>query len=104
MKYRVVYTDEARNAIRANAKWWAENRSVDQAWRWYNKIYEAMESLGEMPSRHPLAREHAEFPFELRAMNFGVSSKPTHRVLYTIRPEMVEIIAVLHAHQDDFQP
>lgn len=78
----VLILPEAEEALRRNAKWWADNHSAEQAERWYDGFAKAIIALGNHPLRFPLARENDQFPYEVRVMNFGVSSHPTHRALF----------------------
>ena len=66
MKYTVIIADPARDQMLANARWWAENRSVEQAIRWCDGFHESLQSLADSPHRHRLARENNRFPDELR--------------------------------------
>ena len=104
MSLPVILQREAEDQIIASARWWAKHRSVEQAERWYTGILEAIDSLENNPDRYPPAREDEHFPYDLRVMNFGVGSHPTHRVFFTIRPDAVILLSVRHAAQDDMMP
>jgi hypothetical protein len=54
--------------------------------------------------RYPLARENDQFPYEVRVMNYGVGSRPTHRALYTIRPNAVVVLSIRSVAQQDVSP
>ncbi|WP_350208152.1 hypothetical protein [Botrimarina sp.] len=57
-----------------------------------------------MASTHasqPLARENADFPFELRELRFGLGARPTHRALFVVRPECVYVVMIRSLVQDD---
>jgi hypothetical protein len=64
----------------------------------------AIESLALDPERCSLSIENEGMPFETRQLLFGLSRRPTHRVLFTIRPECVYVLAVLHVAQDLIGP
>ncbi len=104
MNLPVVIEPRAKQDLRAAAAWWAENRSAEQAARWYDGFVDAIELLGENPVRYPLARENGEFPYELREMHYGLGGRATHRAVFTIRPEAVVVLAVRHAAQRDITP
>ena len=104
MRLPVVFQPEAKNQILAAFRWWAEHRSDEQADRWYVEIMRAIETLGETADRYPLARENEHFNFDLKVMNFGVSGRPTHRVLFTTTSENVEVLSVRHVAQADVTP
>ncbi len=105
MNYRVVLADRTLEDIDRNARWWAKNRSGDQAIRWYEGILEAIYALDENPQRWTVARENDKFPYELRELHYGVSSRPTHRALFAIRDDRsVVVLSVRHAAQQDVTP
>jgi plasmid stabilization system protein ParE len=104
MNQSVLLLPEAESNITEAARWWAENRSAEQAIRWYDAILDAIESLAASHDRYPLAREDAEFEFDLRAMPFSIGPHPTHRVLYTLRPNTVVVLSVRHTSQQDLRP
>jgi plasmid stabilization system protein ParE len=75
-----------------------------QAARWYAGFSAAIDSLAENPDRCPLARENDLFPYELRELHDGLGSRPTHRAVFTIRPDAVVILTIRHAAQKDLTP
>jgi plasmid stabilization system protein ParE len=101
MSLPVILQREAEDQLVASARWWAEHRSAEQAERWYVGFLETIETLADNPERCPLARENAAFPYELRELHYGLGSRPTHRALFTIRPEAVVVVSVRHAAQQD---
>ena len=104
MKYRVVVDPRIHDQLREACRWWAENRSAEQAEQWYEGISKAIESLGENPLRHGLAPEDESFPIEVRNVLYGLSRKPTHRAIFTIRPDMVYVFSVRHVAQKPLTP
>ena len=97
MSYRVVLTDRADRELESSAEWWSQNRSPDQAARWYARFSDAIASLRESPERCPLAPENGLFPFEIRELHYGLGSRPTHRAVFTVRPDMVLVLTIRHA-------
>lgn len=104
MSLSVIIMPRAEKDLRQSTSWWARNRSVEQAGRWWDGILAAIESLAKNPRRCPLARENHQHPYELREHHFGLGSRPTHRILYTIRPDAVVILTVRHASRRDVSP
>lgn len=104
MKRRVVLHDRARRFLRDAYRWWAENRSAEQAERWNDGFLSALDSLGDNPERWPVARENTCFPFEVREFYYGLGSRPTHRALFTIRPEMIFVLVIRHMSQKPVTP
>jgi hypothetical protein len=60
------------------------------------KIY----SLEQLPLLRPVARESEILGIEIRHLLFGISSKHTHRVLYTMDGDIVKVVRVLSTSQD----
>ncbi|MCH7729784.1 MAG: type II toxin-antitoxin system RelE/ParE family toxin, partial [Planctomycetes bacterium] len=60
-----------------------------------------IESLENDPDRCPLARENHRFAYEIRELHFGLASRPTHRIIFSIRPDAVVVLSVRHAAQQD---
>lgn len=104
MKYAVVVTEPAAKAIEDTSVWWARERSAEQAARWYGGIREAIASLEQFPERCALSAENERFPYELRELYFGLGSKPTHRVVFTISKQHVVVLAVRHVAQRALRP
>lgn len=101
MTYRVVLTRQADFELEAAADWWALHRSRAQAARWYAGFSDAIAALAENPERCPLARENGLFPYEIRELYYGLGPRPTHRAVFTMRPDVVLVLAIRHAAQAD---
>ena len=99
MTHRVVLTHRADRELEDAADWWAKHRSTEQAARWYEGFSDAIRSLEENPERCPVAPENGRFPYEIREMHYGLGSRPTHRAVFTIRPDMVLVLTIRHAAQ-----
>jgi len=82
----------------------AANRSEKQADRWYQKLVATIDLLKSQPERFARAEENGVLPIELRQANFGLSRKLTHRIVYTIRPDMVLVFRILHLAQHTLSP
>lgn len=85
------------------ANWYAKH-AVQLGQRWVKGIRKAIDSLAENPDRCGLAHESDDFEFELRELYFGVGRKKTHRILFRITEDIVEILAVRHFAQQDVTP
>jgi plasmid stabilization system protein ParE len=101
MTYDVIIASRAEQEAQANHDWWAKNRSAEQAAHWYDEFLSAALSLEENPDRCALAAESSRFPYEIRQLNFGLSGKRTHRIVFTIRPNTVVVLRVRHLAQED---
>ncbi|QDT00711.1 type II toxin-antitoxin system RelE/ParE family toxin [Adhaeretor mobilis] len=58
--FRVVVTEPAKDDLQAAHDWWAENRSAEQAARWYVGIHKAIKTLMRMPERCSLVTDYAK--------------------------------------------
>jgi len=99
--YNVLLTKIAQEEIDHIYDWWADHRSVSQAHRWYDAFFQKLSSLEENPTRFSLAPENDHFSYELRQLNFGVASRPTHRAVFTIRDTVVVVLRVRHLARSD---
>ncbi len=105
MSYRVVFTQKASHQLDAIADWWEENRDRDQASRWYAGFSEKIWDLAENPERFSLAEENEDFPFTIRELHYGLSSRLTHRAVFTIRePDIVLVLIIRHLAQGRIAP
>jgi len=104
VSHRVSITSKAEAELYGAALWWAEHRSGEQAFRWLEGFEADLLSLAENPEKHALARESAEFPFELRQLLYGLGSKPTHRALFRILEDQVIVYGIRHLAQRDIAP
>ncbi len=98
MNKPVILTEPAFEDLRRNAEWWAKHRC------WYDGFVTTLETLDNNAERCGLARENAEFSYEVRELFYGVSSRPTHRALFTIRRDSVLVLVIRHVAQQDVTP
>lgn len=101
MTYRLVLNDVAEEQLDMAYQWWSLHRSETQAVRWYNGFLDALESLQENPERCSIATESSYFSYEIRQLLYGLGRRPTHRALFTIRPDMVYVFSIRHVSQHD---
>jgi plasmid stabilization system protein ParE len=104
MSFIVVTTERAAREIEDAAVWWAGQHSVEQAERWYQGILAAIAGLATSPERCLIAAERIAFSYEIRALHFGLGSKPTHRALFTIIGELVIVLTVRHTARRPLDP
>ena len=97
--FKVLINATAESDIQSAADWWKQNRSAQQAEHWYDGIFAAIKTLSENPGRCSLAAENEHTKREIRQLLFGVSKKPTHRVLFYLDGNSVVVIRVLHTAQ-----
>ena len=102
MRFSVVITDPADRNFRDHFEWIRE-RSPQGAALWRARIIEAVKSLEVSPERHPLARESAAFPKEIRCLLSG-KNRSAFRILYQIKGEEVRVLAIRRPSQDLMDP
>lgn len=96
---QVIVTGPAAQDIEAAYSWWKENRSAEQAGRWYIGIRNAVRSLRASPEAYALAQESDLLPQGVHQLLFGLGRRATHRILYTIDANTVIVLRVRHASQ-----
>ena len=84
--FKIRITDVAERDIQQNFEWWRDNRSPEQAARWYDGIFPAIDTLKKMPDRCTAAREQDSFDVKLLQLSYGIGRRATHRILFTIPP------------------
>ncbi len=72
MTYRVVITEPALDAIREQARYIAiEQQEPEAAARWLRRVFDASDTLAEMPRRCARAPEDEMRPYEIRWLGVG---------------------------------
>lgn len=99
----VVITGPAKRDVEEARDWWAENRSAEQAARWYLKAVATMELLATTSHRNPFAREPRFKKLGVRQVAFGLGRRPSHRILYAVRDDRVVVYRVRSNWQDDLK-
>lgn len=100
MQYRLKLTDEAADLLFSIARWYAEtSQSLEVATRWYDGFIDALESLEQNPFAGGMAPENNQFEFELRELTYGSGRRRTHRALYRIVDDRVEVLTIRHHAQ-----
>ena len=104
MNRDVWLTDRAHVEMEAAYLWWAEKRSQAQAIKWSNVFAEAIKTLANSAERCAVSQENDQFPYEIRDLYFGIGRRRTHRAVFTIRRDMVLVLAVRHLAQQALTP
>jgi plasmid stabilization system protein ParE len=94
---RVIITGPAKRDIQAAHDWWTENRSAEQADRWYVGIHASIQTLRNTPERCSMAAESDLLTPGVRQLLFGLGRQATHRILFTIDGSTVVVLRVRHA-------
>jgi plasmid stabilization system protein ParE len=97
---RVIITGPANRDIKSAYDWWRQNRSAEQAARWYRGIHAEIKSLRNSPQRCSLAAESDLLAEGIRELLFGLGHHPTHRIVFAIEGETVVVFRVRHTSQN----
>jgi len=93
MSHYLKFTDEAAEQLFSIAQWYADTaQSLEIAVRWYDGFLDKLETLEQTPLRGDIARENDKFDFELRELHYGSGKKSTHRALYRVVGNAVEVL------------
>ncbi|GAB4157581.1 MAG: hypothetical protein Tsb009_34680 [Planctomycetaceae bacterium] len=101
MAYRISVTNLAVNAMDATVKWYGE-QVPDLGRQWRLGMEAAIKSLAENPERCSLIPELEGSELEIRELLYGIGRRKTHRILFRIVEQTVEVLAVRHVAQDDY--
>lgn len=100
MTYQVNVTGPAKDDIWRNYRWWGENRSQEQAVRWFLGIDEFVPTLANTADQHPLATEPVLKERGIRQAPFGLGRRPSHRIIYGVVDQVVVVYRVQAFKQD----
>lgn len=105
MSFRLKITDEAANLLLSIANRYAEtSQSLEIAAAWYDGFIDELEILTQNPLRCAVAPENGLFDFELREMLYGSGKRLTHRAIYRIVENTIEVLTIRHHAQRPLQP
>lgn len=105
-RYRVAITEPAADDLRELARGWEIFVSLEDAARWTVAIEDLIASLGEDPTRHPLAHRLEHLPGSIREIGFGIGKRKgraTHRILFTVTETEVRVLRIRAAAQRDLR-
>lgn len=99
MTYRVIVQPGAERDMRTAALWiLARSKSSRAALRWVNGLRAKIATLKTTPQRCPVDPDSEAYGEEVRVLLYGKRSG-VHRVLFTIRGDMVYVLTVRHSAQ-----
>ena len=97
MTYRVIISDTAFESIQEYARYVAiDQRAPEAAERWLEKVFDASDTLSEMPRRCARAPEDDYRPYEIRWLGVG-----DFMLLFTVMEETktVWVIGARHGRR-----
>jgi plasmid stabilization system protein ParE len=98
MKYRVEVSARALTEAR-QARDWMAREAPGRAARWYEGLLDKIETLGDQPTRCPLAPENDDFDIEIRQLLYG-RRRGVYRVLFTVHEDIVTVLYVRHGARE----
>ena len=103
MTYTVDVTQRARRRIDEARNWYAKrDRPIADAW--YLGFRAAILSLENNPEQHGLCRESERLPGQVRELLYGSGRRKTHRAIFRIVGDRVEVLTIRHLAQRDLEP
>ena len=93
-RWSVIVELPAQEDIAEAHRWLAE-RDSEAADRWFNSLYDKLDSLEMFPERCPLAPESQFFSAEIREAFHG-RRQHKYRILLTVTEDEVHILHVRH--------
>lgn len=104
MSFRLLLTDEAADLLFAIAERYAEtSQSLEVAIAWYDGFIEDLESLEQNPFRCAVAPENGLIDFEVRELLYGSGKQLTHRAIFRIVENRIEVLTIRHHAQRPLQ-
>jgi toxin ParE1/3/4 len=92
VRFEVLPTTSALADALAVGRWIASHGAPLAAEQWVTELLRDLESLAELPNRHPLAPEGVGFPnLEIRHRLFG-----DYRIVFTIAENSVIVLHIRH--------
>ena len=99
MAFRVEISAVAEQEAEAILNWLINEQAGTAGLRWFVALYEAIDSLDQLPARCALAPEHKDFSVEVRQLLYG--RKPhQYRILFTIEGDTVTVLHIRHGRRD----
>jgi plasmid stabilization system protein ParE len=102
MAFEVLITDKAFADLDVITAFIKRQASINIARRWFAAIVNAIESLGEMPARCPVAEESADLEREVRLLLHGKRNR-RYKVYFTIHEE-TKTVRVFHIRHWAMKP
>lgn len=104
-EFEVSVAPTVQEEIWSIAGWYAKKSgSIEVGLKWHDGVSTAIQSLKHNPERCGLAHESDAFPFDLRELLYGSGRRKTHRVLFRIVGNLVEVLVIRHHSQQDVTP
>ena len=93
----IVHTEAVADVADIGAS--MELNDPSYASRWVAEVERAIQDLGTMPNRHPLAPESAKCTYTISHVLAGM-----YRVIFAVRGNEIHVMRVRHAARRPFKP
>ena len=100
MRFRVEFETKARRDIEKEARYLRREYGARVENRWRSQVNRFLIQLETEPHRYARAEEAEDLQRDLRELIIGKKRGTTHRVLFTIRGNLVVVHRVRQAAQD----
>ena len=103
-KFTVEFTRSATQSFNEICDWYSD-QSASAEEKWIDAVGRVLDALESDPLRYPPADEPELASMKLQQLNFGVSSRPSHRCVFIVRPsQRVVVYAIRHHAQANLTP
>ena len=102
MRFTVAPSSRAKRQIREQADYLRRERGVGLMIRWFAAVEVALRSLDKNPYGRPLCLDEAADGTGLREHYFGLGKTTTHRLVFRVRDDTVEVLLVWPTALGDF--
>ena len=103
--FRVEVADRARDDADEAFAYLEGAVSPGFAATWYQGLFEQVEALARLPARCPVAVESRQFADEIRELIYGKRRhEHRYRTLFSIRDDLVSVLAIQHTARREFEP
>jgi len=95
MRYRVIFTPEAKTDLR-NAGLYIRRDNPRAARAWLKGAHQRIKTLAQYPERCPLAPESISFSEPIRELFYGHGNRGTYRILFVVLDKAVFVLHIRH--------
>ena len=73
--FEIQITEPAKADIQEAFDWWKHNRDAEEAARWYDRAFDAISTLRDLPTRCPHVPERGLSESDVRQLWFGIGDR-----------------------------
>lgn len=101
MNYRIHVSDKALANVESVVLWFPNQSASAVGQRWFDALWNTLDTLEARPERCSLADESNEIGIEVRELLFG-RKRGQYRILFRVVGKTVHILRIWHSARDRF--